>query len=191
MAVISAMREYCQEPEDRAPDRGRGFHRDLGRALLLGRRAPRAAARANSVAAVNGEEIPFERFRRAQSNTIESYERMYASAAHPRARGAARPHRSRWSTSSSQEAVVVQRRGREGVRVSDEELRATIQQIRAFQRRRPVLPRALSQRAASRSGSIRASSRPRSAASSCAARWRRWSSEGVKVSDDEVQQAYR
>ena len=34
------------------------------------------AAPGNAVAVVNGEEIPFERFRRAQANIIASYERM-------------------------------------------------------------------------------------------------------------------
>ncbi len=37
---------------------------------------PFEGARSNAVAVVNGEEIPFERFRRAQTNIIAAYERM-------------------------------------------------------------------------------------------------------------------
>jgi flagellar basal body-associated protein FliL len=55
---------------------------------------PSGGARANTVAVVNGEEIPFERFRRAQSNMIA------ASVSPPSSRSGS-ASRSRWSTSSS------------------------------------------------------------------------------------------
>ncbi|HSB42635.1 MAG TPA: peptidylprolyl isomerase [Methylomirabilota bacterium] len=86
----------------------------------------------NAVAVVNGEEIPFERFRRAQANLAAAYERMA---------------RQRLTTEMAErlglsqqvvnelvtEAVVIQGAAKEGVRVSDDELRATIQGIREFQ----------------------------------------------------------
>jgi peptidyl-prolyl cis-trans isomerase D len=84
------------------------------------------------VAVVNGEEIPFERFRRAQSNLIAAYERM--------ARQRLTPETAERLGLSQQivnelvtEAVVIQGAAQEGVRVSDAELRAAIEQIREFQ----------------------------------------------------------
>jgi peptidyl-prolyl cis-trans isomerase D len=86
----------------------------------------------NAVAVVNGEEIPFERFRRAQSNLIAAYERM--------ARQRLTPETAERLGLSQQivnelvtEAVVIQGAAQEGVRVSDAELRAAIEQIREFQ----------------------------------------------------------
>jgi peptidyl-prolyl cis-trans isomerase D len=86
----------------------------------------------NAVAVVNGEEIPQERFRRAQANLAAAYERM--------ARQRLTPEIAERLGLSQQiinelvtEAVVIQGAAKEGVRVSDDELRATIQQIREFQ----------------------------------------------------------
>jgi peptidyl-prolyl cis-trans isomerase D len=86
----------------------------------------------NAVAVVNGEEIPQERFRRAQANLAAAYERM--------ARQRLTPEIAERLGLSQQiinelvtEAVVIQGAAQEGVRVSDDELRATIQQIREFQ----------------------------------------------------------
>ena len=86
----------------------------------------------NAVAVVNGEEIPFERLRRAQANLAAAYERM--------ARQRLTPEMAERLGLSQQvvnelvtEAVVIQGAAKEGVRVSDEELRSTIQGIREFQ----------------------------------------------------------
>jgi peptidyl-prolyl cis-trans isomerase D len=85
----------------------------------------------NAVAVVNGEEIPFERFRRAQANLAAAYERM--------ARQRLTPEMAERLGLSQQvvnelvtETVVVQGAAKEGVRVSDDELRTTIQGIREF-----------------------------------------------------------
>ncbi len=93
---------------------------------------PFGSGRSNAVAVVNGEEIPQERFRRAQANIITAYERV--------SRQRLTPELAERLGLSQQvinelvtEALVVQGAGQEGVRVSDEELRATIQQIREFQ----------------------------------------------------------
>jgi peptidyl-prolyl cis-trans isomerase D len=86
----------------------------------------------NAVAVVNGEEIPQDRFRRAQTNMMAAYERM--------ARQRLTPELAERLGLSQQvinelvtEALVVQGAAQEGVRVSDDELRVTIQQIREFQ----------------------------------------------------------
>jgi len=86
----------------------------------------------NAVAVVNGEEIPHERLRRAQANLAAAYERM--------ARQRLTPEIAERLGLSQQiinelvtEAVVIQGAAGEGVRVSDDELRASIQQIREFQ----------------------------------------------------------
>src|SRR6185503_15291608 len=88
--------------------------------------------RSHAVAVVNGEEIPPERFRRAQANMLAAYER--------RARQRLTPELAERLGLSQQvinelvtEAIVIQGAAQEGVRVSDEELRSTIQQIREFQ----------------------------------------------------------
>ena len=93
---------------------------------------PFEGARGNAVAVVNGEEVSFERFRRAQSNLMAAYERM--------SRQRLTPEMVERLGLSQQvinelvsEAVVIQGAAQEGVRVSDDELRATIQQIREFQ----------------------------------------------------------
>jgi peptidyl-prolyl cis-trans isomerase D len=93
---------------------------------------PFEGARSNSVAVVNGEEIPFERFRRAQANFIAAYERMSRQRLTPEL--AERLGLSQQVVNELvTEAVVIQGAATEGVRVSDDELRTTIQQIREFQ----------------------------------------------------------
>jgi peptidyl-prolyl cis-trans isomerase D len=93
---------------------------------------PSGGARANTVAVVNGEEIPFERFRRAQSNMIAAYERMSRQRLTPEL--AERLGLSQQVVNELvTEAVVIQGASKEGVLVSDDELRTTIQQIREFQ----------------------------------------------------------
>ena len=84
------------------------------------------------MAVVNGEEIPFERFRRAQANLIAAYERMSRQRLTPEL--AERLGLSQQVVNELvTEAVVIQGAAKEGVRVSDDELRSTIQQIREFQ----------------------------------------------------------
>ena len=91
-----------------------------------------AGGRSGSVAVVNGEEIPRARFQRAQANVLAAYERT--------ARQRLTPELAERLGLSQQvlnelvtEAIVIQGAGKEGVRVSDDELRGTIQQIREFQ----------------------------------------------------------
>jgi peptidyl-prolyl cis-trans isomerase D len=93
---------------------------------------PFEGARSNSVAVVNGEEIPIERFQRAQSNLVAAYERM--------SRQRLTPELAERLGLSQQiinelvtEAVVVQGSALEGVTVSHEEIAARVWQIPAFQ----------------------------------------------------------
>ena len=93
---------------------------------------PFGGGRSTAVAVVNGEEIPFQRFQRAQSNIVAAYERT--------ARQRLTPELAERLGLSQQvinelvtETIVIQGAGREGVRVSDDELRSTIQQIHEFQ----------------------------------------------------------
>ena len=93
----------------------------------VGRRGPGDG----SVALVNGEEIPVERFRRSYQSYVEFYRQIY---------------KDRLTTEMAerlgiaqqvvndlvQESLVVQQARREGVTVSDDEVRARIQQVRAF-----------------------------------------------------------
>lgn len=85
----------------------------------------------SAVAVVNGEEIPVERFRRAQTNLIAAYERMSNQRLTPEL--AERLGLSQQVVNELvTETVVIQGAATEGVRVSDDELRSTIQQIREF-----------------------------------------------------------
>lgn len=93
---------------------------------------PSGGVPGGTVAVVNGEEIPFERFRRAQANIISAYERMSRQRLTPEL--AERLGLSQQVVNELvTEAVVIQGAIKEGVLVSDDELRATIQQIREFQ----------------------------------------------------------
>jgi peptidyl-prolyl cis-trans isomerase D len=85
----------------------------------------------SAVAVVNGEEIPLERFRRAQTNLIAAYERMSNQRLTPEL--AERLGLSQQVVNELvTETVVIQGAATEGVRVSDDELRSSIQQIREF-----------------------------------------------------------
>src|SRR6266851_9144299 len=93
---------------------------------------PFGSGKSNAVAVVNGEEIPPERFKRAQANMMAAYARM--------ARQQLTPELAERLGLSQQvindlvtEAIVIQGAAHEGVRVTDDELRTTIQQIREFQ----------------------------------------------------------
>ena len=85
----------------------------------------------NVVATVNGEEISAERFRRAQTATIEMYERM--SKQRMTAEMAERMGLTQQVISDLvADALIVQGAEREGVRVTDDELRMGIQEMREF-----------------------------------------------------------
>jgi peptidyl-prolyl cis-trans isomerase D len=86
----------------------------------------------NVVATVNGEEIPSERFRRAQQNVVENYERMAKQRLTPEMAerlGISQQVMNELVT----DVVIVQGAAREGVQVTDEELRSRIQEMREFQ----------------------------------------------------------
>ncbi len=86
----------------------------------------------HAVASVNGEEISVERFRRAYSRYMELYRQMYKDRMTPEM--AERLGITQQVINELvQDALIVQQARREGVTVSDEELRARIQQVRAFQ----------------------------------------------------------
>jgi peptidyl-prolyl cis-trans isomerase D len=88
--------------------------------------------RSSAVAVVNGEEIPRERYQRAQANIMAAYERMARQRITPEMAerlGLAQQVLNELVT----EAVVIQGATKEGIRISDDELRSTIQQIREFQ----------------------------------------------------------
>ena len=89
-------------------------------------------ARSNAIASVNGEEIPPARFQRVQRNYIEYYRRAYQQDITPEM--AERLGLTQQVINDLiQEALVLQQAKREGITVSDEELRLRIQSIPAFQ----------------------------------------------------------
>jgi peptidyl-prolyl cis-trans isomerase D len=98
----------------------------FGTSMLSG-----GAGRPNVVATVNGEEIPIERFRRAQANLVESYERTAKQRMTPELAERLGLNQQVISELVT-DAVIVQGAEREGVQVSDDELRARIQEMREF-----------------------------------------------------------
>jgi peptidyl-prolyl cis-trans isomerase D len=86
----------------------------------------------NVVATVNGEEIPADRYRRAQANFIEAYERMSKQRMTPELAERLGVNQ-QVMNDLVMDAVIVQSAEREGVRVTDDELRARIQELREFQ----------------------------------------------------------
>ncbi len=129
--MISVMREYARSLKVLLLIVVAVFILTSGVFLYTGT-GPFGNGKSNAVAVVNGEEIPQERFRRAQTNIIAAYERT--------SRQRLTPELAERLGLSQQvinelvtETLVVQGAGQEGVRVSDEELRSTIQQIREFQ----------------------------------------------------------
>jgi peptidyl-prolyl cis-trans isomerase D len=83
------------------------------------------------VATVNGEQIPAERFRRAQANLVEQYERFSRQRLTP-------DMMERFGitqqvmTELVNDVMIEQVAAREGLRVGDDELRARIQQMKEF-----------------------------------------------------------
>src|SRR6185369_4402742 len=146
-------------------------------------------ARSHAVAVVNGEEIPPERFRRAQANMIAAYERMSRQRLTPEL--AERLGLSQQVVNELvTEAVVIQGASKEGVLVSDDELRTTIQQIREFQEAgrfsRDEYLKVLKQLRLD-PGEFENEVRRQLVRRKMEALIK----QGVKVSDEEVQQAYR
>jgi peptidyl-prolyl cis-trans isomerase D len=140
----------------------------------------------DSVATVNGEKIPLERFQRRYQSYLEAYAQIY---------------RDRFSTEMAerlglpqqvvgdlvQEALIVQRANAEGFSVSDEELNARIHAIPAFQENgRFVLQRY--QDYLKRSGAgLEADLRRQMTRAKVETAIR----SGVKVSETELEQAFR
>src|SRR6202521_840665 len=89
-------------------------------------------ARSNAPATVNGEEVPASRFQRMQRNYLEYYRRAYRQDITPDM--AERMGLTQQVISDLvQEALIIQQAKREGITVSDEDLRLRIQSIPAFQ----------------------------------------------------------
>ena len=142
----------------------------------------------NIVGTVNGEEIPTERFRRTQANLIEQYERMTRQRLTPEMIERLGLNQ-RVMNELVNETLVVQTAGREGVRVSDDELRSHIQEMREFQQDGRF----------SRDRYLRILKQVRLEPGSFEAEMRRQLirkkiedlvKDGVKVSDTELQEAY-
>ena len=143
----------------------------------------------DSVATVNGETIPIERFQRRYQSYLEAYAQIY---------------RDRFSTEMAerlglpqqvlgdlvQEALIVQRATSEGLSVSDEELNARIHAIPLFQENgRFVLKRY--QEALKRRGYTPAAFESEIRREMTRAKVETAVRNGVKVSDSELEQAFR
>jgi peptidyl-prolyl cis-trans isomerase D len=86
----------------------------------------------STIATVNGERIPVERYRRAYQSYMEFYRQLYRDRLTPEL--AERLGLGRQVVNDLvQDALIVQQAEREGVRVTDDELRTRIQTIPAFQ----------------------------------------------------------
>jgi len=142
----------------------------------------------NAVATVNGEEIPIERYQRLYRSYLEFYRQVF---------------KDRFTTETAErlgisqqvvdflvdEVLVLQRAQAEGIQVGDEELRAKIQAIRAFQedgkfsrdRYAALLNRAKIDPATFEADQRREIVRKKLEATV---------KEGIKVSDAEIRQAY-
>ena len=143
----------------------------------------------DSVATVNGETIPIERFQRRYQSYLEAYAQIY---------------RDRFSTEMAerlglpqqvlgdlvQETLIVQRATAEGLSVSDEELNARIHAIPLFQENgRFVLKRY--QEMLKRRGYTPAAFESEIRREMTRAKVETAVRNGVKVSDSELEQAYR
>lgn len=143
---------------------------------------------ANAVATVNGEEIPADRYQRLYRSYLEFYRQLYKDRFTPEVA-------ERLGISQQvvdflvEEALILQRAQAEGIRVGDEELRARIQGIRAFQengrfsrdRYVSILNRAKIDPATFETDQRRELVRKKMEATV---------KEGIKVSDAEIRQAY-
>src|SRR5262245_5609392 len=86
----------------------------------------------NIVGTVNGEEISADRFRRAQASLIDQYERMTRQRLTPDMIDRLGLNQ-RVMNELVNDAMIVQVAAREGLEVTDEELRMRIQEMREFQ----------------------------------------------------------
>src|SRR5262245_12254314 len=144
--------------------------------------------RTNSIGTVNGEEIPVERFQRMQQILIDQYERAAKQRMTPEL--AERLGLNQQVINDLvNDAVIVQTAARDGVRVTDDELRAFIQGMKDFQEDGRF----------SRDRYIQILRRARLEAGEFESEMRRsllkrkmesLVRDGVKVSDAEVQEAY-
>jgi len=89
------------------------------------------AGKPNVIATVNGEEIPVERFRRAQANLVEAYERTSKQRMTPELAERLGLHQQVINDLVT-DAVIIQGATREGIRVTDDELRTRIQDMKEF-----------------------------------------------------------
>src|SRR2546429_228745 len=143
----------------------------------------------DSVATVNGEKIPIERFQRRYQSYLEAYAQIY---------------RDRFSTEMAerlglpqqvvgdlvQEALIVQRAGAEGLSITDEELNARIHAIPAFHENgRFALKRY--QDALKRRGFTAAGFETEIRRELTRAKVESAVRSGVKVSETELEQAFR
>lgn len=141
-----------------------------------------------TVARVNGTDIPVERFRRAYTNYLEFYRQVYKDRLTPEL--AERLGLTQQVIEALvQEELVVQQARREGVRASDEEVRARIQAVPAFQadgrfsRERYLT---VLRQARLEPGEFEADQRRELVRRKIEGAVR----DGVKISDDEITQAY-
>jgi peptidyl-prolyl cis-trans isomerase D len=88
--------------------------------------------RSNAVGTVNGEEIPAERYQRMQANLVDQYERAAKQRMTPEVAEQLGINQ-QVINDLVNDAVIVQTAAREGVRVTDDELRAFIQGMKEFQ----------------------------------------------------------
>lgn len=101
----------------------------IGTSFYIGTRG-RDDALGDSIAVVNGERIPPERFRRRVQAYMQAYSQVYRRTPTEAEREGIGQ---RVRDGLVQEALVVQRAEREGLAVTDEELNAQLQAIPAFQ----------------------------------------------------------
>lgn len=129
--MISIMREYARSLKIVLLAVIAIFILTSGVLFYFGTSALPGGSKPNVIASVNGEEIPIERFRRAQANYAAAYERL--------SRQRMTPELAERMGLSQQvlnelitEAVVVQGADREGVAASHEDVSAVIREFRVF-----------------------------------------------------------
>src|SRR5262249_14399578 len=86
----------------------------------------------NAVGTVNGEEIPVERYQRLQQSLIDQYERAAKQRMTPQLAEQLGLNQ-QVINDLVNDAVIVQAAAREGVRITEDELRAQIQGMKEFQ----------------------------------------------------------
>ena len=127
--MIRVMREYRKTPSS-GPARG---HRGLRRHVRVGLwRRHRWAPQRDSIASVDGETIPIDRYERRYRTYYDHYAQMFKDRFTPQlAQQLQLPQQV--VNDLVQEAVVFQRAKHEGLAVTDEELNAQVHAVPAFQ----------------------------------------------------------